>query len=280
MNDEVLGVIVLGAAARRFDADDLALAEEIGRRAGVAVANCDLNRAARHAVAARDEFMSVAAHELRTPVTVLQLKLQQVELKQQASACAACAHAVPADYAGAARQIARLGQVIESLLDVSRIAGGGVKLDREDIDLGEVAREVVERLHPLAARGGSEVALRCAGPVRGAWDRLAIERVVANLLTNAFKFGAARPVEVRIVAEGADAVLHVEDHGIGIAPDDLERIFAQFERAVSSRHFGGLGLGLYVTRRLVQAHGGSISVASRPGAGALFTVRLPRELAS
>lgn len=280
MSDEVLGALVLGAAGRHFDADDLALAEEIGRRAGVALANCDLYREARLAVAARDEFMSVAAHELRTPVAVLQLKLQQVELKQQASACATCAHAVPADYAGAARQIARLGQVIESLLDVSRIVGSGVKLVREVVDLGEIAREVVERLQALAARGGSELALRCAGPVLGAWDRLAIERVLANLVTNAIKFGAARPVEVRIGSEGADAVMYVEDHGIGIAPRDIDRIFAQFERAVSSRHFAGLGLGLYVTRQLVQAHGGTITVASQPGSGATFTVRLPRELAA
>jgi signal transduction histidine kinase len=278
--DEVLGVIVFAVSHRRFGRDGLALAEEIGRRAGVAVANCRLYREARMAVAARDEFLSIAAHELKTPIAVLQLKLQQVEMKQQASLCGTCEHAVPADYRGAARQISRLGDLVQALLDVSRIAASALKLEHEDFDVCEVAREAIERLEDLAARSRSSIVLRCSEPVRGAWDRLAMERIFGNLLSNALKFGAQKPVEVRIGSDGEHAVIEVEDHGIGIAPGDVDRIFDQFERAVSSRHFGGLGLGLYVTRRLVEHHGGSITVASRVGSGSLFTVRLPREAAT
>jgi signal transduction histidine kinase len=278
--DEVLGVIVFAASRRTFDRDDLDLAEEIGRRAGVAIANCRLYREARLAVAARDEFLSVAAHELKTPIAVLQLKLQQVEMKQQASLCGTCEHAVPADYRGATRQISRLGDLVQALLDVSRIVGSGMKLEREDFDMCDLAREAIERLGDLATRSHSSILLRCAEPVRGVWDRLALERIFGNLLSNALKFGAEKPVEVRIAADGDHAVIEVEDHGIGIAPEDADRIFDQFERAVSSRHFGGLGLGLYVTRRLVEQHGGSIAVASRPGSGSLFTVRLPRTRAA
>jgi signal transduction histidine kinase len=274
--DEVLGVIVFATATRRFGPDDLTLCEEIGRRAGIAIANCRLYREARLAVAARDEFLSIAAHELRTPLTVLQLKLQQVELKQQASLCGTCEHAVPADYRGVNRQISRLGRLVEELLDVSRMIGGGVRIRREELDLRDSAQEAIDRLGELATRNGSRVELRCAEPVRGSWDRLAIDRILGNLLSNALKFGAEKPVELRIVGDGGDAVIEVEDHGIGIAPGDVDRIFDQFERAVSSRHFGGLGLGLYVTRRLVEEHGGSIMAASRPGAGSVFTVRLPR----
>jgi signal transduction histidine kinase len=277
--DEVLGILVLGASERRFDPDDLALAEEIGRRAGVAVANCRLSREARLAVAARDEFLSVAAHELRTPIAVLQLKLQQVEVKQQASICGTCEHAVPADYRGAARQVARLGQLVEALVDVSRIVGSRLKLEHEEFDVCEVAREAIERMGELASRSRSTIVLRCAEPVRGAWDRLAVDRILGNLLSNALKFGAEKPIEVRIASEAGDAVIEIEDHGIGIAPENVDRIFDQFERAVSSRHFGGLGLGLYITRRLVEEHGGSITVTSRPGSGSLFTVRLPRAAA-
>ncbi len=276
LREDVLGVIVFAVSDRRFGPDDLAVTEEIGRRAGVAIANCRLYREARLAVAARDEFLTVAAHELRTPVTVLQLKLQQVALKQQASICGTCDRAVPADYSGASRQILRLGQLIESLLDVSRIASGRAKLEREDLDLCDVAREAVDRLRELASRSRSAVVLRCAEPVRGTWDRLALDRVFVNLLSNALKFGASRPVQVRVGTAGEQAVIEVEDHGIGIAPHDIGRIFAQFERAVSTRHFGGLGLGLYVTRCLVEQQGGSISVASQPGSGSVFTVRLPR----
>lgn len=278
LSDEVLGSIVFATSSRRFGRDDLLVAEEIGRRAGVAMANCRLYREARLAVAARDEFLSIAAHEFRTPVAVLQLKLQQVELKQRTSACATCHLALPADYAGAARQIARLGHLIEGLLDVSRIAGGRFKLQCEDLDLGTVARDMIDRLAALATRSRSEVVLRCPQPVRGSWDRLALERILANLLSNALKFGEEKPVEIRVGAEGEQAVIAVEDHGIGIAPEDVARVFEQFERAVSSRHFGGLGLGLYVTRRLVEHHGGEITVMSKPGTGSVFTVRLPRKV--
>jgi signal transduction histidine kinase/DNA-binding NarL/FixJ family response regulator len=278
--DEILGVVVFAASRRPFDRDDLTLAEEIGRRAGVAIANCRLYREARLAVAARDEFLSIAAHELKTPIAVLQLKLQQVEMKQQVSVCGTCEHAVPADYRGAARQIARLGDLVQALLDVSRIAADRVKLEHEEFDVCEVARETIERLGDIATRSRTKIVLRCAEPVRGTWDRLAVERIFANLLSNALKFGAEKPVEVRIGTEREHAVIEVEDHGIGIASEDVDRIFDQFERAVSSRHFGGLGLGLYVTRRLVEHHGGSITVASRAGSGSLFTVRLPREAAT
>jgi len=274
---DVLGVMVLAASDRRFGPDDLGIAEEIGWRAGVAIANCRLYAEARLAVAARDDFLAVAAHELRTPVTVLQLKLQQVARKQQASICATCDHAVPADYSGAARQISRLGQLIESLLDVSRITRSNrAKLEREDMDLCDIAREVVDRLRELVPGSGSAIALRCGEPVRGTWDRLVLDRVFVNLLSNALKFGASRPVEVRVGAAGEEALIEVEDHGIGIAPSDIDRIFDQFERAVSTNHFGGLGLGLYITRCLVEQQGGKISVESQPGSGSVFTVHLPR----
>jgi signal transduction histidine kinase len=197
-------------------------------------------------------------------------------VKQQTSICGTCDSAVPADYAGAARQISRLGQLVESLLDVSRIDGSRTRLEYEDVDLHDVARDAIARQGELASNKGSEVVLHCAGPVRGTWDRLAMERVFVNLLSNALKFGARKPVEVHIRAERDDAIIEVEDHGIGIAPDDMNRIFDQFERAVSSRHFGGLGLGLYVTRRLVERHGGIVTVVSQAGSGSMFTVRLPR----
>ncbi|HET9598559.1 MAG TPA: ATP-binding protein [Anaeromyxobacteraceae bacterium] len=276
LNDETVGVIVLGAVARRFSPDDLTLAEEIGRRAGVAIANCRLYRQARLALAARDEFLSIAAHELRTPLAVLQLKLQMVARKQQASLCASCDRAVPADYAGTSQQISRLGQLVESLLDVSSVAGDRPKLQLEEVDVTEVARESIARLQDLALRSGSDVTLRRAEPVPGTWDRRGLERVLLNLLSNALKFGAGKPIEVRVETDGDQVVVDVEDHGIGIAPADMDRIFEQFERAVSSQNFGGLGLGLYVTRRLVEQHGGAITVRSELGVGSVFTVRLPR----
>jgi signal transduction histidine kinase len=113
------------------------------------------------------------------------------------------------------------------------------------------------------------------GEVRCALDPDRMDQVVSNLLSNAVKYGREGPVEVRVRREQDRAVLEVEDHGIGVAPEDQERIFERFERAVPARHFGGIGLGLWIVRQLVEAHGGTIRVRSVPGQGATFTVELP-----
>jgi len=112
-------------------------------------------------------------------------------------------------------------------------------------------------------------------PARGFWDRLRISQVVTNLLANAVKYGGGKPVEVEFGPEGDAAFLVVRDHGIGIDPADQPQIFERFERAVSSRNYGGLGLGLYIVKRIVEAHGGTITVQSKPGEGATFRVQLP-----
>ncbi|WP_232293259.1 sensor histidine kinase [Stigmatella aurantiaca] len=122
--------------------------------------------------------------------------------------------------------------------------------------------------------------LHAPAPVLGRWDRLRVEQVVTNLLTNALKYGAGRPVAVRVEGAGERARLTVKDQGIGIAEEDLARIFERFERAVSDRHYGGLGLGLYITRQIVEAFGGTVGVTSRPGMGSTFTLELPRGTAS
>jgi signal transduction histidine kinase len=118
--------------------------------------------------------------------------------------------------------------------------------------------------------------LEAPAPVEGAWDEFRIEQVLTNLLTNAMRYGAGKPIDVTVAQVGGDAHIGVRDHGIGIAPDDHERIFGQFERTESSRKQApGLGLGLYIAQQIVQAHGGRIRVDSAPGQGACFTVVLP-----
>jgi signal transduction histidine kinase len=175
----------------------------------------------------------------------------------------------------AARASQRLGLLIDDLLDVSRISSGRLSLQREEVDLAALTREVTARMSEELARAGNEVRLFSDGPVTGQWDRLRLEQVLVNLLSNAAKYGAGRPVQVTVDVQGPVARLAVRDQGIGVAPEEQERIFERFERSASVQHFKGLGLGLWITRRIVEAHGGCIRLESKPGEGSTFTVELP-----
>jgi signal transduction histidine kinase len=177
----------------------------------------------------------------------------------------------------AQRQVRKLASLVDGLLDVTRISAGRLQLDLEDVDLAELAREVVARAEPEASRLGSPIQVEAEAAVVGRWDRLRLDQVITNLVSNAIKYGAGKPIRVQVAVEGDRACVTVRDEGIGIAAGDLKRIFDRFERAVSGRHYGGLGLGLYITRRIVEALGASIEVESAPAEGSAFTVRLPFE---
>jgi PAS domain S-box-containing protein len=267
-----LGAITCFATTRRWDIDDLGMLEDLGRRAGAATLNALLYARAERAVRARDEFLSVASHELRTPLSALMLQLGGLE-RVLADAGERTARKVGASL----RHTERLARLIDSLLDVSRLATGRLSLSLEDCDLGELVREVVERMSEGAQRAGCELVVLAAPRVRGRWDRLRIDQVVTNLISNGVKYGAGQPIEIEVGGDGDAAVVVVRDHGIGIAADDLVRIFDRFERAAPARHYGGLGLGLFIAREILRAHGGDIAAASTPDAGTVFTVRLPRQ---
>jgi signal transduction histidine kinase len=173
------------------------------------------------------------------------------------------------------KQVAKLSNLIGDLLDVSRITAGRMKLEWEDGDLCAILREVVSRYDAQAARAGCLLKVETPGAVMGRWDVLRLEQVVTNLVDNAIKYGAGKPIQLRLVAEGGSATFVVQDEGIGIAPEHHSRIFGRFERAVSERNYGGLGLGLYISKTLVEAMGGELHVGSTLGQGATFTVRLP-----
>jgi PAS domain S-box-containing protein len=237
--------------------------------------SAQLYRQAQDEVRERDEFLSVASHELRTPVTALQLQLQV--LNRVAQRAGASLPRVLADKMEALeRQTRRITLLVNELLDVSRMRLGRLELKLEEMDLAEVTREALAGLREELERSGSHIALRAERPAVGRWDRLRLEQVLTNLLVNAVKFGEGRPIAVAVDADDGSARLTVADQGIGIAPEHHERVFARFERAVPAQHFGGLGLGLYIARAIVEAHGGSIRLTSAPGSGSTFTVELPR----
>ena len=231
----------------------------------------------RNAVRLRDEFLSVASHELKTPLTPLSLKLQSLAREAAAQPDSPFTLRVRTQVEAGRKQIKRLADLIGDLLDVSRITSGQIKLHWEPVDFAAAVREVSTRLEPEAALAESRLVLELPQEVLGQSDRMRLEQVAENLLTNAIKYGAGKPIRVRLEASPERVTLTVTDEGIGIATENQKRIFERFERAVSERNYGGLGLGLYITRTIVEALGGTIRVKSEPGQGACFTVELPRE---
>jgi PAS domain S-box-containing protein len=264
------------AGGAPYTAEDETLLDDLAHRAAQAIENARLYGEAQAAVAARDEFLSIASHELRTPLTALRLALENMRRVASREAI----EQLPRTYVErvlttAERQGQRLEKLVTGLLDVSRIHMGRLDLDMEEVELGASVREALGAVEDEAAQAGSEIQVH-GDPVRGFWDRLRISQVVTNLLANAVKYGGGKNVEVEYGPRGEDAAfLVVRDHGIGIDPSDQPQIFERFERAVSSRNYGGLGLGLYIVKRIVEAHGGAISVESKAGEGATFRVDLP-----
>ena len=271
--DRRLGTLTLGRAAAPSWADRQ-MADELASRAAPAIESALLYRRAQDAVGLRDEFLSVASHELRTPMTALRLALQAL-LRQGDQHPDPTHDATLRLVRAAARYEGRLSKLVDTLLDVTRIESGNLALELEPVDLSAVAQEVVALFHGEAARSHTPITLVAPEPVIGNWDRSRLEQVVTNLLSNAIKYGAGRPVQVEVSQAGKAARLVVRDQGIGVPLERQEQIFGRFERAVSSRNYGGLGLGLYILRGITDAFGGQVRVQSAPGAGATFTVELP-----
>ncbi|RKH54869.1 sensor histidine kinase [Corallococcus aberystwythensis] len=268
---ETLGAFVLMTARghRRFTQADQVLVEELAGRAALALVNTRLLREAREAV----DLIAVTAHDLGNPLHALQLLLNKVQRAQGAGRD----EDVRQGLVAARGQAQRLGQLLHNLLDLSRLSSGKRVLDAAPVDLGELAHEVVERFAEAAAQAGCDLKLEVEPGQVGQWDRIRLDRVVTNLLSNALKFGRGHPVTVSVSALDVEHTrLRVRDEGVGIAPEAQRRVFERYERERSARTEAGYGLGLYIARQLVEAHGGVIHVESVPGRGATFTVDLPR----
>ncbi|MCY1082761.1 ATP-binding protein [Archangium lansingense] len=229
---------------------------------------------AERAVRLRDEFLSVASHELKTPLTSLSLQLHTLLKRAKQSERPEDAETAQR-LEKAQRQSHKLARMMDELLDISRLAEGRLQLELSNVDLVQVVREVMERFQEEAQRTCTSLELRADEQIVGRWDRTKLEQVVTNLVSNALKYGAGAPVEVQVHSSGAMALLEVTDHGIGISPQDLGRIFGKFERAVPVRQYGGFGLGLYIVRQLVEALGGGVDAESTPGSGSTFHIVLP-----
>ncbi|MBZ4375319.1 ATP-binding protein [Corallococcus interemptor] len=273
VDNRVLGALCLLSTRphRHYGAVDQAFIEELSARAALALDNARLLAATQNAL----ELIGVAAHDLGTPLSSLQLRLRRVRLQ-----CAPADAQDPRLREGlllAEDETKRLGQLVHNLLDLSRLSGGRLVLEARPMDLAELAHEVAARHEDQAAAAGCALTVHARSAARGRWDRQRLDRVLTNLVSNALKFGRGQPVEVHVnVDEHSHRVqMSVRDHGAGIPAEAQQRLFTRFERVTTDSRAPGFGLGLYIVRQLVEAHGGTIRVHSRPGEGSEFTVELP-----
>jgi PAS domain S-box-containing protein len=278
---KLLGMLALFSASedRRLGEAECALAEKAAVHMALGLDNARLYRRAQDAVRARDEFLCIAAHELKSPVTSLQLGVQNALRHLRAEAMARELR-LPATFASGLeiveRQSKRLVGLVDELFDLARITAGRLDLALRDFDFVEIVHEALDAVREEADNAGSEVTLEAPPSLPGRWDRGRLCQCAINLLSNAIKYGGGKPIEVRLWAEGDRARLSVRDYGTGIAPEDQSRIFERFERAGNSHDHVGLGLGLYIVSRIARAHGGDVQVRSEPGQGATFILELPR----
>jgi signal transduction histidine kinase len=224
----------------------------------------------------RDEFMSLVAHELRTPLNTLFLETQMRALQlKRGNLPAFEPEQMGKMISRDERQIKAMIRLIDDMLDVSRMKSGMLSIRPGNVELMTLLERVVSDLTLQASAAGSSIALAPRAPVSGWWDEFRIEQVIVNLLTNALRYGGGAQVEVSVHEDEGKVRVEVRDHGRGIAPEDLERIFEPYERGARNGEPKGLGLGLYISRQLAVSHGGELTVDSRPGAGAVFRLVLP-----
>jgi two-component system OmpR family sensor kinase len=227
----------------------------------------------REAVRARDDFLAIAAHELRNPLTPIVLCIRLLRDAEQSG-----------DRARSALELDRLERLIErfgaratTLLEVAQISSNRFRAHISEFNLSDLTKSIIDDYKPSILRSGSELTMNIQDGVIARLDQLAVSEIVENLLSNALKYGNCKPIAIALSAGNGWARLTVEDHGVGIASRDRERIFERFERVVSGQSSSGFGIGLWLARNLAESMGGSISVIGNEGAGSCFTVMLPME---
>ena len=230
-------------------------------------------------VRVRDEFISIASHELKTPLAAIHLQLQLISRDfKRGLDQANMTKRIEDSMSLFDRQIMRLNELVETMLDVSRISSGRFTMNLEKVDLSKLVQSTVSALpvELLKVDQAPEIIIEASAALFVDADSSRLQQVIENIVTNAIKYGEGRPVKVKVFEREGSVVFEVTDQGMGIAPESMERIFDRFERAISSRNISGFGLGLYISRKIVELHGGTISVISRQGVGSTFTVQLKK----
>lgn len=278
---DVIGVITIASMDPKFSysSEDAIFLEELANRAGTAVDKARLYLEAQNALRTRDEFLSIASHELKTPLTSILLNLHgMLDKIQKTKSSTTEINEIIKLIELSRKQSHRMARLINDLLNVSVVSTGRLKLEREKMDIVELVKDVVSQFKMRLSN--EKVTVKIDAPVEhiyGNWDTIRLEQVISNLLSNAIKYGNKKPVTIKISLDDSNVKIQVIDQGIGIPKRDIELIFMRFKRAVSSQQFSGLGVGLYISKQIVEAHHGTLDVQSAPGQGSIFSINLPIE---
>jgi signal transduction histidine kinase len=231
---------------------------------------------AQKEIKSRDQFLAIASHELKTPVTSMLLQVQTAihNIRNVSLANFSVANLLKM-LEGTEQQSQRLSKMVNDLLNVSLITTGRIDLELEETDLSTVVKNVAENFSEKMKRENNSISVTAEKPIRGTWDKVRIEQAVSNLISNAIKYGNNKPIAITVSNSHERAKLTVEDKGIGMSQEQQKRIFERFERAVNSKEYQGLGVGLYITSQIVKAHHGKIDVHSKPNDGTTFIIELP-----
>jgi signal transduction histidine kinase len=259
-----------------FSSKRLTVLEILAAQVAISIDNSKLYKASQDAIRLRDNFLSIASHELKTPLTPLKIQLQTLmDHLRKDTLQSLTPEKKMTMIERADRQITRLHVLIEELLDVTRISSGQLSITPTRFDLSELIRELADRLSDALRLGGCTLNVEVPASLPGRWDRLRLEQAVGNLVTNAIKYAPRTEISLQVSATGKGVLIAVKDRGIGIGTEDTERVFERFERVLSAQNVSGLGLGLYIVRQIAEAHGGTIRVESTLGQGSTFLLELP-----
>jgi signal transduction histidine kinase len=275
---EVIGVLTIASMDKNFSYsnEDAVFIEELATRIAIAVDKARLYSEAQNALQMRDEFLSIASHELKTPLTSILLNLQGVLKKiSNINSKEPQIEEIRKMVELSKHQSDRMTRLINDLLNVSVASTGRLKIEKEKMDLSALVEDVLLQFKTKLESSHIKVIFKNKEKIVGRWDKIRLEQVISNLLSNAIKYGNNKPIVIELRKEEKSAVFIIKDNGIGIGKKDQEMIFQQFRRAVAPQTYSGLGVGLYISNQIVDAHKGSIFVSSIPGKGSTFTVILP-----
>ncbi len=275
---EVIGVLTIASCTKGFSysPDDIIHIGELASRAGIAVDKARLYSQAQDALRMRDEFLSIASHELKTPLTSILLNLQFMLYKiQNATTKEIDMKELTRMLEVNKEQAQRMSRLINDLLNTSVITTERLQIEKEKTDLSSLVADVIAHFETQLEHAHIKLTFKKVTGITGNWDKLRLEQVITNIISNAIKYGEKKPIFVKVYKDKKHAFIEIKDRGIGISPESQKHIFEMFERGVSERDYKGLGVGLFIAAHIVEAHGGKITVASKLNKGSTFTVELP-----